>query len=267
MSAVTAVLLACAGPSSNATPAQRPPGSAAQAEPVEPACVLPTAPEVLIDGDGLVLKVWSFGLRDVHSRPVLPDDSGFLAYRAAVRADGADVLQPVADPPLIQSAEEAAIWRDEYYNNALAFSGEVGSIGLITCLDALLFAEQNSRVAQLVRPTEFLASVLRRDAAGSSDAIVVFGAGSELFIPSSVYGFDVVDEYIRDGWSFWYTLHNHTLQRNGDRIALGVPVPSTSDVQIARSLVEARGMQRIRVTNGFYTFDAPATELSRFRGR
>lgn len=59
-------------------------------------------------------------------------------------------------------------------------------------------------------------------------------------------------------------LHNHTRHANG---ALGVPVPSTSDVRFVRSLAAARGLERVRVTNGFYSFDAAVDEISGFRGR
>jgi hypothetical protein len=198
---------------------------------------------------------------------VLPEDPGLLAYRAAVRADSADVRRPVSDPPTVETEEAAEVWRNEFHNNDLAYAGEVGVIDPITCLDALLFAEQNARVRQLDQPTEFLASVLRRDSTGAGDVVVVFGAGRELFPPRAVYGFDVVDRFLEQGWTFWYVLHNHTLQRNGERIALGVPVPSTSDVQLARNLAEARGLRSVRVTNGFYTFEASIEEMAEFRAR
>jgi hypothetical protein len=134
----------------------------------------------------------------------------------------------------------------------------------ITCLDALLFAEQNARVAQLERPAEFLASVLKRRVMERDEVVVVFGAGSEGVPPASVHGFEIVDEYVTAGWRYWYLVHNHTRQANG---ALGVPVPSTSDVRFVRSLAAQRGLERVRVTNGFYTFDASIAEISRFRAR
>jgi hypothetical protein len=129
---------------------------------------------------------------------------------------------------------------------------------------ALLFAEQNARVPQLERPTEFLASVLRRGAEEGEEVVVIFGAGSEMFPPRTVYGFDVADEYLARGWRYWYVLHNHTRQGNG---ALGVPVPSASDVQLARNLAAERGLERVRVTNGFYTFEAAVDEMAVFRSR
>jgi hypothetical protein len=229
-------------------------------------CVLPEG-TTLLDQDGAVLKVWTFRLQDVHTSQLLPDDEGLLAYRAAVREAGGAELRPVADPPTVQSEAEAAIWRDEDFNNDLAFSGAVGTMEPVSCLDALLFVEQNTRVPQLERPTEFLASVLRLDGTEGDDVTIVFGAGSDMFPPKSVYGLEVVDEYLANGWTYSYVLHNHTLQKNGELIALGVPVPSTVDVTFARSQAAARGLEGVRVTNGYFTFSAPVNELSGFRAR
>ena len=140
----------------------------------------------------------------------------------------------------------------------------MGAIGPITCLDALLFARENARLPQLERPTEFLASVLRKGSDEHGEILVVFGAGAELFPPKTVYGFDIVDDYLAQGWSYWYVLHNHTRQSNG---ALGIPVPSTSDVQFVRGLAAKRGLKRVRVTNGFYSFDAGIDEMRALRAR
>lgn len=235
--------------------------------PTDTPCAFPSAPVVLLEDDGAVLKRWSFPARESLYGLALPPDSGLLAYRAAIAAAGADVRLPPLQVPPTQSEAEAAMWADEQYNNDLAYRGEVGSIGPIGCLDALLFAEQNARVSQLDQPTEFLASVLRRGAPGSEELTIVFGAGTETFVPRSAYGFEIVDEYVAQGWTYWYALHNHTLQRSDGSSTLGVPVPSTSDVQLARNLAEDRGLESVRVTNGFYTFDATVDELSAFRAR
>jgi hypothetical protein len=231
---------------------------------VESACVLSSDRQTIIEERGLVLKVWRFPLEHVHLRPGLPDDAGFLAYRARIHAEGAVERYPSLHLPPPRDDAEADVWRDESFNNDLAYRGGVGTIEPISCLDALLFAEQNARVAQLERPTEFLASVMRKRVLDRDEVVVVFGAGSEMFPPSSVHGFEIVDEYLAAGWRYWYTLHNHTRQANG---ALGVPVPSTSDVEFSRSLAAQRGLERVRVTNGFYTFDANIAEVARFRAR
>ena len=214
-----------------------------------------------------MLLEWQFPDAPIYSRQVIPPDSAYLAFRAAVRADSADLRRPVADPPQPKNEAEAANWLDEDVNHELAQSGQVGRIEGITCLDALLFAYQNARVAELTQPTEFLASVLRREVEGQRQLAVVFGAGDEMFIPKSVYGFDVVAEFVAQDWEYWYGIHNHTLQRNGDRVALGNPTLSTSDVQLVRNLAADHGLRNARVTNGFYTFSAKAEEFSLMRSR
>ena len=87
------------------------------------------------------------------------------------------------------------------------------------------------------------------------------------FAAGEVYGFEVVDSIVAEGWSYWYAIHNHTVQKNGDLLALGVPAPSTSDVGLYRSLAEEMGLESLRVTNGFYTFSASTDELGAFRAR
>jgi hypothetical protein len=230
-------------------------------------CALPSAPTILVDEDGAVLLTWQLRAAEVLNSTALPQEPAFLAYRAAIERDGADVLRPVADAPQIHDEAEAKMWADVAFNNELAFHGEVGSIEPITCLDALLFAHQASRVSEIDQPTEFLASVLRRETEAGVELLVVFGAGSQMFPPKQVYGFDVVERYLAEGWSYWYALHNHTVQKNGERLALGVPVPSTSDVELARGVAESTGLESVRVTNGFYTFSASIEELGAFRGR
>jgi hypothetical protein len=229
-------------------------------------CKMPAQTTTILERDGAILETWALRLEEVVTE-ALPEDPAFLAYRAAIERDGADVLRPVADPPIVRTDAEAEVWRNEHFNNDLVFSGAVGSIDLISCLDALLFSRQASRISQIDQPTEFLASVLRRKTSTNPDLLVVFGAGSEMFPPKEVYGFEVVDRFLAEGWSYWYAIHNHTVQKNGDLLALGVPAPSTSDVQLYRSLAEEMGLESLRVTNGFYTFSASVHELGAFRAR
>ena len=231
---------------------------------VDPDCTFPDAAETVLEDQGLVLRIWRFPWADLYAGPALPDDAGYHAYRAAIRAAGVEERYPVVVVPDGLDAAEAVVWRDEAFNNEMVYSGEAGTVERITCLDALIFAQQNARVPQIERGTEFIASVLRRRSEGREEVAVVFGAGEERFPPNSIYGFDIVDEYMDEGWSYWYLIHNHTRQRNG---ALGVPMPSTSDVRLVRWLAQTRGLERARVTNGFYTFDAPIDELREFRWR
>ncbi len=235
--------------------------------PVDVRCVLPAAPTILLEEDGAVLHTWTIPWQEIFDRPVLPADPALLAFRAAIMSDGADLRRPIADRPAARSEEEAEVWRNEEYNNHLAFSGQAGEIRPITCLDALLFAYQAGRVSELEQPTEFVASVLRKETPEGPSLVVVFGAGSEMFPPKSVYGFDIAERYVEDGWTYWYALHNHTVQTNGDLLVPGTPVPSTSDVHLMRNLAREIGLQSVRVTNGFYTFSAAVAELDGFRSR
>lgn len=234
---------------------------------VEPACQLTGAPETIRRDGAAVLQVWQLPGDEVLQRAVLPDDAGYLAYRAAIRADGADLRKPVSDEPEPRNRAEAQVWANERYNGELAHSGKVGAIEPITCLDALFFAYQHARVSQITQPTEFLLSVLRKDVDGRPRLVAIFGASDVMFPPKTVYGFDIVDEYLAKGWRFWYVLHNHTIQKHGERLALGNPVLSTSDVQLMRNLAAGSGLQSARVTNGFYTFSARADEFASLRSR
>lgn len=231
-----------------------------------PACTMPGDRSVVRSEEGAILETWELALEDVLTDR-LPDEPAYLEYREAIERDGADLRRPVADPPVTDTEELAAIWQDEFFNSDLVYEGGVGSIVPISCLDALLFSRQAMRVSQLDRPTEFAASVLRREGPEGRLLKVVFSAGSEMFVPRGWYGFDLVEDHIDDGWALWYVVHNHTTQANGGRLALGVPVPSTSDVGLLRGLAETLGLDSVRVTNGAFTFHADVTELSDFRAR
>lgn len=269
---IVTLAAACAGPSARSRTADdaAPRKPAAALEPsmrVDPRCILHTDPDTVREDGSAVLLLWTFPDDPVYSAFVLPADSTYLAYRAAIRTAGAALRNPIADESTPSSEAEATLMRNEAVNRDLAQRGEVGVIEPIRCLDALLFALQHARVSQLTQPSEFLASVLRKEIGGVAQLTVLFGAGSEMFPPKSVYGFDVVEEHVAQGWEYWYALHNHTLQRDGDRPALGAPALSTSDVQLMRSLARDTGLQSARVTNGFYTYAVSAGQLDRLRSR
>lgn len=227
---------------------------------------MPDDRSVVRSGDGAILETWDLALDEVRTER-LPDEPAFVEYRAAIERDGADLRRPVADPPVMDTEDLAAIWRDEFFNNDRVYEDGVGTIAPISCLDALLFARQAMRVSQLDRPTEFVASVLRREGPRGRRLKVVFSAGSEMFVPPGWYGFDVVADLQDDGWTLWYSIHNHTTRTHEGRLALGVPVPSTSDVGLLRGLGESLGLDSLRVTNGFYTFHAAVSDLRGFRAR
>lgn len=250
------------GPRSDAAPSN----NAISTADSESSCSLPAQRTTIRARNGAILETWKLSLGDVLTSR-LPDEPAFLDYRAAIERDSADVRRPVSDPPVVADDAAAAIWRDEFFNSDLVFEEGVGSVDRISCLDALLFARQADRVLQIDQPTEFLASVLRKDTESGTDLFVIFAAGSEMFVPRGWYGFDLIPDLLEKGWSYWYVIHNHTVQRNGDRLALGVPAPSTSDVKLLRNVARELPLKSVRMTNGFYTFSASVDELARFRAR
>jgi hypothetical protein len=206
--------------------------------------------------------MWDIPASPLWFSEKLPDAQGFAAFRAAVVAAGGDQSRPQADPPRPTTDAEREIWRREDANAALMYA-DGGEVRRIRCLEASLFARQDARYSQLTHPTEFIAHVLRR-----GDRLrIYFGAGDATFPPRSVYALDRVRADVTAGWEYWVVLHNHTIRRLNGRPALGVPAPSTSDVQLFRSLVQQIGLREVWVTNGMYTGVVPADRLSKFHAR
>ena len=94
--------------------------------------------EVVIDGQALLAwavsalaryLLWELPANPIYERFLLPPDSAYLAYRAAIKADGADLRYPQSDEPIPSSGEEAELWRNERFNGEMARSGEVPAGG------------------------------------------------------------------------------------------------------------------------------------------
>ncbi|WP_437300113.1 hypothetical protein [Sorangium sp. So ce426] len=255
------VLAACGGPQL--------PSAAAVAGTVEappPRCALPGAPTVVRREGNAVLQVWEVPAAPVLFEEVLPSAPGYLAYRKAIAAAGGDLERPVADPPQPRDDAERELWRREDENVALMYGG-AGRVRPIRCLEAALFAAQDARYSELTQPTEFIASILRREVGGRPQLKIYFGGSDAMFPPKAFYGFDEVRRDVAAGWEYWVVLHNHTVRTLDGKPALGVPAPSTGDVQISRGLVKELGLRAVWVTNGFYTGEATAEELARYRIR
>jgi hypothetical protein len=236
-------------------------------EPVDARCALPSAPVVLRQEGASVLQYWQLEDSEFWFQPILPDDPAYLAYRAAIREAGGDVMRPVADEPEPDDAQQREVVRRERLNAEVAYSGRAGSIRPIHCLEALLFAYQNNRYSQIEHPTEFLASIVRKDVAGRPMLRVFFSASDMMFPPKAFYGFDEIEKQMAEGWRHWVLLHNHTVQSNQGRVALGVPAPSTSDIHLFRNLSRDRGLDQAWVTNGFFTIEVPARDFGVFHAR
>jgi len=227
-------------------------------------CRFPSEPVVIRVQDGAVLHYWEVEERALWSRPLLPTDSAYVRYRSRVEEVGADLARPPQFVPEDQRGNEN--WRRELHNVELAYSAEAGTLHPVHCLEALLFAHQNARHPQLDHPTEFIASVLRKPVGGRAVLRVYFGAGNDLFPPREVYGFDRVERDVSAGWEYVAMLHNHTVQDEAGQVRLGVPAPSVADVQLLRGLVESYGLERAWITNGFYTLDLSADDLTQYLG-
>ena len=229
---------------------------------VETPCELPE-PTVLISEGSAVLQVWELPDQPVWFGETLPRSPGYVAYRDAVRAAGSDEPRPPVVVPTVTGDADREVWRREAANVALMYAG-AGDVRAVKCLDAALFALQHTRYSQLTQPTEFIAHVLRMD----GRLKIYFGAGGEPFPPKRVYGTDEVAVDVAAGWQYWIALHNHPLQTRGDGTrALGVPVPSTSDVSLLAGLAARLGLREVWVTNGMYTGVVPAASLIKFSGR
>jgi hypothetical protein len=224
-------------------------------------CELPE-PTVLRRDGNAVLQVWELPAAPVWFGETVPDAPGYLAYRAAIRAAGGDQARPVADPPQPKDDAQRKLWRNEDLNAALMYAGG-GEVRLVRCLEAALFALQDARYSELTRPTEFVAQILRHD-----DRLkVYFGASDLMFPPKRFYGLEEVAADVAAGWQYWVVLHNHTLRTLDGKPALGMPAPSTSDVQLFKALVENLGLREVWVTNGMYTGVVSSGNLGQFSTR
>jgi len=243
--------------------------SASSARPAEPAkaCALPGEPIVVRRDGAASLERWDVDADPVLFSSVLPADPGYTAYRDAIRAASAELEYPVADPPVPRDDAERDVWSREAQNQVIAYSGRAGTIRPIQCLEAWFFARQHVRHSQLTSPTEFILSVLEKREGGRRRLRLYFSGGDQMFPPQSVYGFDVVAADVAQGWEYLAAVHNHTIQRHGDRPALGVTVPSTSDVQLLRHLAADLKLRAAWVTNGVYTIEVPAAALARYLTR
>ncbi len=225
------------------------------------------APTLVRNAGAAVLQYWELEDRPVLYSPVLPDDPMYARFRAAIHAAKADIEHPIADAPVAKSDEERELWRKEDANKALAYSGRGGEIRPIHCLEAALFAYQNARYSELTQPTELMASIVAKQVAGKRMLRVYFTAGDTMFPPKQLYAFPEVERDIAMGWEYLVMLHNHTVQKHGDQPALGVTVPSASDIQLLRHLAEDDKLQSGWVTNGVYTIEVPASAFGTYVAR
>lgn len=263
---LTLLLAGCAGSSSGAAnptiaTADKPSAVA------DKKCAFKTAPTVVKKRGNAILKVWQFEEEAVFAASVIPSDSALAGYRQTIIDAGADLIRPLADEPNPKNAAEGELWQREAKNADTAFSGRAGRVRKIQCLEALLFGDQNRRYSQITQPTEFIASVLRKNTDGRTRLKVYLSGSDQMFPPKDFYGFDEAERDIANGWEFWFVLHNHTTQKYNGNHALGTPTLSTSDADLHRGLAERLKLQSARVTNGFFTAEIPARAFDQYLGR
>jgi hypothetical protein len=252
----------CPGPRARgARPDAEPPSP--RVDPIDARCALPDAPTVLVRDGNAILQRWDVPADDRWFAPIIPDDPKLLGFRRAIRDAGAALARPIADAPPARTDEERELWRREDTNAELASS----RVRPVHCLDAALFAYQHARYDELTRPTELIAMVLRKDVDGRPMLRIYFAGSDVMFPPKTVYGLDAAARDVADGWRLAIHLHNHTIKKRGDRPALGVPAPSTSDVQFLRHVRDDLHVESVWVTNGFYTAEVPASALDRYQTR
>ena len=227
--------------------------------PTNTRCELPQSTVIRRDGSS-VWEMWELSATVPWFGEELPEAPGYVAYRAAIRSAGGDVPRPLADPPQNKDNREREIWRREELNAALMYDG-TGHVRPVQCLEAALFARQDSRYSQLTRPTEFVAHLLRR-----GDSLrVYFGSSDQMFPPREFQASPDVARDVSAGWQYSVILHNHTVRAYNNNPALGMPAPSTSDVQFFRMLAQRLGLREAWVTNGMYTGVVATEKLDPFR--
>ena len=144
-------------------------------------CRFPLTPAVVKTQGHALLQYWELEERGPWSEPLLPTDSAYTRYRRHIEEAGADQARPLQHVPEAERDNEN--WHRERYNVERAYSTQAGTLRPVRCLDALLFAYQNARYAQIDQPTEFLVSILRKRIEGRTVLRVYFGASDELFPP------------------------------------------------------------------------------------
>lgn len=230
-------------------------------------CTFTTSPTIVKQDGNAVLQYWLMQDEEVFYSSELPDDSSFLEFRRSIQQAGANIERPIADRPKIETEDERLLWAREDANVDRVFQGGAGRVRPMMCLDALLFSYQNARFPQLTHPTEFIASILKKVENGTPMIKLYFAAGDTMFPPRGFYGLDAVARDVADGWDFVAALHNHTVQENEGKPALGVPAPSTSDVDLLRNLSTDLNLRNAWVTNGFFTVEIPSSVLDEYHGR
>lgn len=252
-------------PPATAAPTATAPATSAASPAPPSACALDPASRVIPIEDPRPGELHE--IHDLADAPALWTSAPPSAERDAYRRGVAARVGSLAPRDLLtrQRAIYAAIETPgaarDAHNGAAVLDGRAGSIGPVSCLEALLWERQAARYPMLEHPTEFGAFILR----GEGRVRIYFSAADLVGqkIRSAVT--DLVAEDTRRGYTLVAHLHNHpfllgrvpgdrmwTTEATRDDIA-GALAPSATDVQFYRRLREGMGLPAAWVTNGLDT--------------
>jgi hypothetical protein len=196
----------------------------------------------------------------------LPALSAFLDTVRA-RVGPLDARVQLARQVAYYAARPDADSQGEAENGRLVLAGAVGTLRPANCLEALLVETQAARFAMASHPTEFHAVVMERGDGASREVRVYFAASGAPWPPRATLLLERAATDRSEGWRAVTHLHNHPFLFAGEGDVAGANAPSLTDVQFWRHLRDALGIESARVTNGFATFDVPASSFDRLRAR
>jgi hypothetical protein len=232
-------------------------------------CRWPVQPVVLRQAADTVYQSWTYEAGQLPERADpsrLPALSAFLDT-VRTRVGALDARAMLQRQVAFYAAQPDSDSQGEAENGRLVLSGAVGTLRPASCLEALLVEAQAARFPMASHPTEFHAIVMERTD-GATRQVRVYFAGSSAPWPPKIN--PLLERVAADrgaGWRAVAHLHNHPfLFASGGDIA-GANAPSISDVQFWRWLRDDYGIESARVTNGFFTFEAPAAAFGRLRAR
>lgn len=259
LAAAVVVLTACAGPYRTIP---SPP-------PTAPDCRWPIAPVVLRQVADTVYQSWTFQAGQLPEGAALSRLPALSAFLDTVRArvGPLDARAQLARQIAYYAARPDSDSQGEAENGRLVLAGAVGTLRPANCLETLLVDYQAARFPMAGHPTEFHAVIMERGDGASREIRVYFAASGAPWPPRATLLLQHAAADRREGWRAVAHLHNHPFLFASEGDVAGANAPSLTDVQFWRSVRDELGIESARVTNGFATFDAPASSFDRLRAR
>lgn len=216
-----------------------------------------------------LIQSWTFDATELPARAPDAGPPALAAFLDTVRArvGSLDARAQLERQVAYYAARPDADSQGEAANGRLVLGGTVGTLRPADCLEALLVDYQAARFPMASHPTEFHAMVMERGAAVSRQLRVYFAASGAPWPPRATQLFDRVAADREEGWRAVAHLHNHPFLFASEGDIAGANAPSLTDVQFWRHLRDDLGVESARVTNGFATFDAPASSFDLLHAR